>query len=286
MSLIPNKFLESTVVLGNNDGNGVINWIATGFLVGRYEGFDEHNDQKYSIYLITNKHVVNGLRQIQIQFNSQSGLRIETHSLMLNEVNQYTGHPDENVEVIASRIDINGIISSGGNARFFQLNNEALSLEDMKKTGVCEGSLTYTLGFPSSVSIELIDNLYKSPVCRLGCIAQIENMYHNGNIKNYIIDSETFPGNSGSPVINQPSLFSVDNEPTNNKTNLIGIVSAYLPYTDNLISMQTGKIRTKAEENSGLTIVYPVDAIQQTVELERTRSTGLSSKQVFNGLKY
>ena len=39
------------------------------------------------------------------------------------------------------------------------------------------------------------------------------------------------------------------------------------------------------EENSGLTIVYPVDYIVEVVEIERTRSTGLQPNQKMSGLK-
>ena len=70
----------------------------------------------------------------------------------------------------------------------------------------------------------------------------------------------------------------------NSTANLIGIVSAYIPYRENLMSTQTGRIRMVNEENSGLTVVFPVDDIKEVVELERTRSTGLQSGQKMEGL--
>ena len=51
------------------------------------------------------------------------------------------------------------------------------------------------------------------------------------------------------------------------------------------MSTQTCRIRMVNEENSGLTVVFPVDDIKEVVELERTRSTGLQSGQKMDGLK-
>ena len=70
MAIFPERFMDSTVIVGSLQRNSQINWMATGFLVGRFEGLDEANQKKYSIYFITNRHVVREQKSVQLQFNS------------------------------------------------------------------------------------------------------------------------------------------------------------------------------------------------------------------------
>lgn len=63
----------------------------------------------------------------------------------------------------------------------------------------------------------------------------------------------------------------INGTPSNTSANLIGILSAYIPYRETLYSKQTGRDRMVQEENSGLTIVHPVDRIKEVVELEWER---------------
>ena len=52
---------------------------------------------------------------------------------------------------------------------------------------------------------------------------------------------------------------------------LLGVLSAYIPYRDALVSQQTQEIKMVQTENSGLTIVYPVDRIKEVVLLNWNR---------------
>ena len=47
--------------------------------------------------------------------------------------------------------------------------------------------------------------------------------------------------------------------------------SGYFPYHDELVSVQTGMPMMVMEENSGLTVVHPVDRIKDVVQLEWER---------------
>ncbi len=285
MAILPNNFMEATVVLGVSNRSSQVTWIATGFIVGRFEGTDENNQKKYTTYLITNKHVVEGLNTLHLQFNSSTGISLNTTTLRKGKQILFSEHPDPAIDIIANRINVNGAMENGAIVSFFELDTQALSISAMKNTGVSEGTIVYALGFPVSLDNNLVDSVNKAPVCRLGCISRIEHLYHNNNAKFFIIDAPTYPGNSGGPIINRPEIMSVVNTPVNNTANLIGIVSAYIPYRESLTSIQTQRIRMVNEENSGLTIAFPVDNIIEVVEIERTRSTGLQSNQKMPGLK-
>ena len=74
------------------------------------------------------------------------------------------------------------------------------------------------------------------------------------------------------PIVSRPEHISIDGTPYNTSANLIGIVSAYIPYREVLYSRQTGRERMIQEENSGLTVVHPVDRIKEVVEAEYVRA--------------
>jgi hypothetical protein len=274
MSIIPQFFMEATVALGRNT-KPAPQWCATGFVVGRYEGTQDSTD-KFSTYLITNKHVVDNESEMVMQVNLLNG--VKTYLLEFldkDNVVKFSTHPDD--DVIACHININLALSEGARLPFFDLRNHALTLQQMRDTGVCEGGLAYTLGFPVSIASDFVNSTVKTPICRMGCISRVENVYHGSSSKNFLIDATTYPGNSGGPVISRPENLTITNTPHNTSANLIGLVSAYLPYRETLCSTQTHRPRVVNEENSGLTVVVSVDSIKEVVEIERTRAYGIPS---------
>lgn len=281
MAVIPDFYKEATVVIGVKGLNKKVVWCASGFLVGRFEGKDSKEIEQFSVYLITNKHVINGLTVIEVQYNYQNTTKNLSINLFApNGIKLFSEHPNPNVDVVAIRINVIDFKANGINLWFFSLKDNSLNLQQMRNTGVADGTLTYALGFPVGITQSLISTILKEPVVRLGCIAKIEHLYHPSNKEvAYLIDSNMFPGNSGGPVINRIESMSLQGTPSNSTTYLIGIVGAYLPYQEHLYSRQTNRDRMTMEENSGLAVVYPVDFIVDSVELERTRSSGLNPDQ-------
>ena len=179
----------------------------------------------------------------------------------------YSAHPHDKTDVIAVQILPKKLINDKSIWGSFDLTENALTLQEMQSTGVEEGSLVYALGFP----MNLVDPI-KVPICRLGCISRVTDAFllKKGTPK-FLVDAQTFPGNSGGPIISRPEFISIDGTPANSSSNLIGILSAYIPYRETLYSRQTGRDRMIQEENSGLTIVHPVDRIKEVVEIEWQR---------------
>ena len=182
----------------------------------------------------------------------------------------YSEHPNESSDVIAREIVPSTIFSEKSVWQAFDLDKQALTLEKMDKIGLQEGSLVYTLGFPMS----LVDFI-KTPIFRLGCISKIRNTYISDNLfPTFLIDAQTFPGNSGGPVINRYDFILTADKPKVIESYLIGILSRYYTYNEKLYSKQTGEVRMILEENSGITVVHPVDRIKEVVELEYHRVYG------------
>lgn len=276
MAIIPSFFIDAVVALGVQTTDGNKHWVGTGFLVGRKEQDDK---SKSTIYIVTNKHVVMNQRSLYVRFNNveASGTKDLLMTLIdSNGVKIYSEHPHKDADIVAIQIIPKVIIENKLSLSYFDLDDHALKLEQMKETGVYEGSLIYALGFP----MNLVNDSVKAPICRLGCIARVADAFVNAkNADVYLVDSHTFPGNSGGPIISRPEHISISGTPNNTSANLIGILSAYIPYRETLYSRQTGRDRMIQEENSGLTIVHPVDRIAEVVELEWKRVVEQRSAQ-------
>ena len=270
MAVLPQFYLDAVVAIGIQLPDGNKHWIGTGFIVGRKEDVDKSLS---TFYMITNKHVLQKQKKVLFRFNSIDGKISRDYPVPLyeNGVPLFSIHPDNDVDIVAIQLIPMTLINDNSAWAAFDLEDNALTLQTMQDTGVEEGSLVYALGFP----MNLVEDI-KTPICRLGCISRIRNAFLNKSINStFLIDAAVFPGNSGGPIISRPEIISIEGTPSNTNSCLIGILSAYIPYKNILISQQTGEAQMVQTENSGLTIVYPVDRIKEVVELEKQRTSNI-----------
>ncbi len=263
MAGIEKRFLNSVVALGVSvpmpTEQSHKHWVGTGFLVGfHHAGNDE-------VYLITNKHVVQDQKELLIRFNSLDGAPANDFPLQIKDakgVVQFSFHPNSQIDIVAVSINLDFLKSKKLSSDFYDLEKDVYTLDQMEHDQIHEGSLVFALGFP----MNLVDQDRQYPICRLGCISRISNAFDLDNAVNFLVDAQTFPGNSGGPIISRSECAN-----TGNNSRLIGILCAYIPYREMLYSQQTGQQRSLMEENSGLTVVHPVDRILEVVKFEQSR---------------
>ena len=184
----------------------------------------------------------------------------------------YSTHDDEKIDIAV--VLINGRFLTENNLLFsaFNTKEHLLKSSELKNLGVDEGSYVYMLGFP--MGLVNIDS--NTPICRGGCIARIDENEINST-KQFLLDIQNFPGNSGSPIITKPEIISIGNSAFN-KSVLIGIVLGYKPYEEKLINAQTKKIVEIRSENSGIAVVNPAEFILQVIEKELNRQKNMSQQ--------
>lgn len=269
MAIIPEFFRDAVVAFGVDNPKGERNWVGTGFLVGMKRKEDPNRSD---VFIITNKHVVKEKKLLFVRFNYADTVGAEDLSMpLIDEVGNkvFTEHPVDEVDVVAIRINTQIIEQHKLRSKWIDIDDHALTLEKMKETGVEEGSLVYALGFPLNLQKDVP---IKAPICRLGCISRVADAFIDPkSATDFLVDAQTFPGNSGGPIISRPEVFGITGTPYNSNACLIGVLSAYIPYFEPLISIQTGRQRMLQEENSGLTIVHPVDRIYEVIQLEKWR---------------
>ena len=276
MALLPPAYLNTVVALGHPDANGAVKFNATGFLYGHPIGeTNENNETLYWVYLITNRHVFQSAAdrqpEIQARFNLPTGSGTSIYSLPLIEpdgLTNWTVHPDPEVDVAVLKLDPTKLDTDGGDYVWFAGDEHALTLNQAVAAEVSEGDGVFVLGFPLGEAG--VDRNYT--IVRQGIIARAQD-WLKGDAHDFLIDASIFPGNSGGPVLLKPELMSIKGTKSNSKCVLIGMVSSYLPYQEIAISTQTNRPRMIFEENSGLGVVVPHDAIVETIKANVERAS-------------
>jgi hypothetical protein len=107
-----------------------------------------------------------------------------------------------------------------------------------------------------------------TPVARVGAISRL-------NVDGtYLIDGSAFPGNSGSPVFLRPvpARYGSHGLQLGDPLALrfVGVIGSYIPYNDVAVSLQTKEVRVVFQENTGLSLVFPVGLVRLLIESKET----------------
>lgn len=266
MALIPPAFLDCVVAIGAKKQNNEKAWIGTGFLFGKYLKTNADQTKQYRIYLVTNKHVINGQKDILLRFNPQTDQSSKDYEISLVNASTgkpiWTGHSNPTIDVAVLEVNPQFLKDEGMKFDFFRSDDWVINKSKMK-TDITEGDFIYVLGFPMG----MVDKDRQYVFLRQGVIARIRDMFE-GRSSDYVIDAVVFPGNSGGPVILKPEIISIGGTKATNTAGLIGIIKSYIPYQEVAISQQTGRPRIIFEENTGLSLVEPTDHIIEAIELD------------------
>lgn len=274
MALIPPQFLDAVVAIGVGDDPDKRKWIGSGFLYARAEKALENNKKTYTMYLVSNNHVLKGHKRIYIKFNSSTDLTSKDYVIDLiakNGKQKWVSHGE--ADVGAMWINVNELRNEERKFSYFHSDDHSANVQKLNDIGVSEGDGVYVLGFPMG----MVDTTRQYVVCRSGCISRIQDVLE-GKPNGFLIDATVFPGNSGGPVLIRPEQSSIKGTKAIMQSYLIGIVESYVPYNDVAISQQTLRPRIIFEENSGLTSVITIDRVNETVERERMRIKARISK--------
>lgn len=270
MALLPPFCLNTVAAIGIGDDPDKRSWVATGFLFGKIIDPKAAADKKqWRLWLITNKHVLEGLRFIYVKFNSAVDPNSVDYGVPLVARNgrpYWIGHPTPGIDVAAIAVPASLLHADKRLFNFFQSESHMATKAELKASQVTEGDRVFVLGFP--MGLVAPDRQYV--ICRGGVVARIRDFLED-KAADFLVDATVFPGNSGGPVILCPSAIAVTGTKPIVKAALVGVVKSYVPYRDMAVSSQTRTPRIIFEENSGLAAVESVDSILTTVALAERR---------------
>lgn len=269
MALLPPFFLDTVVAVGVGDDPKTRGWIGTGFIYGGLLGTDRDGQNRYRLWLITNKHVLANLPAVYVKFNSAVDPDSKDYKVPLIARNgklQWVGHPAKDTDVAAIYLNAGFLREEQRRYSYFKSDKHVISRHQMKETQFTEGDRVFVLGFPMG----LVDPARQYVICRGGVVARVRDFLEE-KTSDFLVDATVFPGNSGGPVISCPAGTTINGTLRRGKADLIGVVKSYVPYSDLAVSSQTRKPRIMFEENSGLAAVESSDAIVHTVALAERR---------------
>ena len=188
------SFCTSRIETEDAHGNS---YSGTGFF------FNLNLNNKIVPLLITNKHVVKGMKQGLFRFTTadDDGLPNYKEHFTIeysdNFENMWFMHPSDDVDLCV--LPINPLIEAANkkNRRLFyrSLDNGVIPNEVQKQSIDAVEEITM-IGYPNG----LWDSLNNMPIIRKGITATNYNLDYNGK-KEFVIDAACFPGSSGSPVM-------------------------------------------------------------------------------------
>ncbi len=265
MALLNPQYMNAVVALGIPKKSSE-QWVASGFIYGHRITHHRAKNQKYRMYLVSNRHVFEGQTKMIARFNPRGRAYARKFHINLEDQNGtpiWVPHPKPEIDVGVIPIDINVLRNEKIQFSYFLSTDHAADIKKLRSLGIQEGDPTFILGFPMG----LVGNKRNAVMVRGGPIARIQDTYIKLS-DNIIVDTLIFPGNSGGPVVTRPEVTAIKGTQGQGASYLIGIVSGYLPYTDVAVSQQTGNPRITFEENSGLATAHPIDCVNETIRID------------------
>ena len=240
------QWLKGIVSIEIHDAQGKGTPIGTGFLL---ETPSKH------IALVTAKHVVYEnegkgplLQNIAYRLNRTDGKSILMPDMVATEQLKSGWFRSETNDV-ACRLIVREDISD------FVTIPYSLFLPTQQMES---GAPLFIIGFP----LGLRSDQYATPIVRRASIARVDRDM-------LIVDGFVFPGNSGGPVIYEPTLQlgTGFTSPILQGEWFVGMVLSEISYVEPAISLQTKRPRVTFEQNSGLSNVLPADKILELLRV-------------------
>jgi S1-C subfamily serine protease len=263
MALIPPFYLDCVVAIGTENIQGEKYWIASGFLYGHLIGKEVEGESQYRIYLVTNRHVLQGEGSFCVRFNPTAGTPAREYTLGFGKDSEliYTSPRDSDIDVAVINLDAEVLTRDGIAFSYFKSDVHVAGRRYVADLEILEGDFGYVLGFPMG----MVGQERNFAIVRQGTIARIRD-YLADKSKEILMDCMIFPGNSGGPVITRPEAVDLKGPKAESASYLIGLVKGYMPFCDVAISQQTNEPRVVFTENSGLASVIPIQYAMEIIE--------------------
>jgi hypothetical protein len=271
MALLHKNQIKSVVAVGSmRQGQFVCD--STSFHIGFLMKDDPSPEKRlYHMFLATNRHVFEDRDTATFRINTDDGKHktFETPLKDHNGESRWLAHSDPAVDL--ALLSVNPDIMKANGIEPLFITEELFAYANLLEgIGIAAGDDVYVLGFPMGLAGE-----EQNYVCvKGGVVSRIDSEIIRIR-KAFIIDSSVFPGNSGGPVILRPATSALDGTKAVGKPYLLGVISGYLPFSDNLYTHQTRPptIVSTTRENSGLSFCVPMDFAKEiyTAWLEKQK---------------
>jgi len=162
--------------------------------------------------IVTNKHVVEGADAVQLRLHMRNaaGEFLPEGQLFTINFGYVVGHPDPDVDLCAIGVGAMTTLKKEGRQAFaVSLGAHNIpSEQDWQSFDSVEG--VWMVGCPNG----LYDTMNNLPIVRSGITASSPRLLYRGK-EEFVVDMACFPGSSGSPIFQAPSLAKFDRKSGN-----------------------------------------------------------------------
>ena len=232
----------------------------------------EHESQKH-LFLVTNKHVVEGSTVGRFFFTLSDGTSPKIGERIDVRISDFetcwVGHPDPSVDIATMPIvPVLEHIQNQGKQAYFKSIPHSLIPTDEQLADLDALEEIVFIGYPSG----MFDSKNLMPILRRSITATPPQLDYEGS-KAFLVDASVFPGSSGSPVLicNQGSYKTKRGLSIGSRVLFLGVIAEFV------FRQEAGEIQLVTAPNSltpfvrtkqmiDLGIVYKSSTVVETVQ--------------------
>jgi hypothetical protein len=145
LGLIPPFYFDCVVAIGSGDSEKPT-WVASAFLYGHHTPTIEQSN-RYGIFLVTTRHVFEGLQQVYVRFNPQKpdepARPYELDLLDENDQPLWLSHPNKEIDIAVIPLNYQELKKEAIQANYFRSNQHVADIQKLNDLGIIEGDFAY-----------------------------------------------------------------------------------------------------------------------------------------------
>ena len=272
MALIHPDILASVFVVTSEGAEHGSMVQGSGFLIARpddmpysaWQGEEASQGRNWHFYAVTCRHVIDGIvgkTQTRPVVHLNRTGKLKTLQFVTEDRDWHRSQTEDIAVFKMTQVVMAKLPDFQISLWPWKPNNQLLR-EEMQNENVWAGHPVFVLGFPEGRGWDREEG--HVPLVRQGIIAHVSR-YLEGRENTFLVDGNSYGGNSGGPVLTQPTIMSVGRTHAHGSTSLIGMMCES-SQGQRQEGWWDGKELHRLQETSGLGVVVGIETVHRTID--------------------